>query len=291
MNESIPQALLLIFMFIIGAMMGSFACCQARRLHEKNLGKTYGHWSVCLHCGHRLKWYENIPLFSWLFLRGKCSKCGKKIGASEIFAEVGTALAFLALGTTISFQWSVLEWSMFVVLLIGIVIMAILAIYDSLWKQLPNFLLILVNACAILYFCLRIIGLCLRLFPPQSIMGISGAAGEVINVLLAIGLLAGLYFLLYFFSHEKLVGAGDWILGLALALFLSNWWLALVTLFIANFSASIIALPLLFHQKTKQIKKSNQKIRNTQIPFGPFLIFGFIVVWVLQTWLLKLVVF
>ena len=87
-------------MFILGACFGSFLCCQARRLRlkegKKPKSKKLPARSICLSCGYQLKWYDNLPIFSWLLLRGKCRKCRQKIGILEVLSELGLALAFLA---------------------------------------------------------------------------------------------------------------------------------------------------------------------------------------------------
>ena len=62
---------------------------------------------------------------------------------------------------------------------------------------------------------------------------------------------------------------GDWILALALALALANWWLALWTIFLANLLGDIIALP------------GAIKTKNTKVHFGPFLVAAFVIVLVL----------
>lgn len=60
--------------------------------------------SSCTNCGHQIKWYENIPVFSWLFLRGKCSGCGQKISAIYPMIELLNGflyvLAFLRFGVS-----------------------------------------------------------------------------------------------------------------------------------------------------------------------------------------------
>jgi leader peptidase (prepilin peptidase)/N-methyltransferase len=51
--------------------------------------------SRCGHCGHQIRWYENIPVVSWLVLRGKCSACGKSIGIRYPVVELVTGALFL----------------------------------------------------------------------------------------------------------------------------------------------------------------------------------------------------
>ncbi|MCP9460104.1 MAG: prepilin peptidase, partial [Candidatus Nanosyncoccus sp. P13S_S20_bin.18.1] len=88
------QWIFLIFGAIFGAILGSFACCQAWRIRLHSEGRKLGNRSVCLHCGHRLGRLELIPIFSWLFLGGKCKKCKTKIGLMEFFSEIMMAIIF-----------------------------------------------------------------------------------------------------------------------------------------------------------------------------------------------------
>ena len=71
--------------FIFGSVLASFYCVLATRIPEgKSIVKPRSH---CEHCNHTLKWYELIPIFSYLFLRGKCRECHKKIPIYEEFEE------------------------------------------------------------------------------------------------------------------------------------------------------------------------------------------------------------
>ena len=67
---------------------------------------------------------------------------------------------------------------------------------------------------------------------------------NLLQVVGSVAILSGVYYLLYFFSKEKLVGGGDWILCLAIGLVLGDWRLALIELFLANFIGAIVMLPL-----------------------------------------------
>ena len=82
-------------------------------------------------------------------------------------------------------------------------------------------------------------------------------------------ILSGTCFVIYKASKERLMGGGDWLLALALALALSDWWLALWTIFLANLLGDIIALP-------GALKKKGHVVH-----FGPFLVAAFVIVLVL----------
>lgn len=248
----------LILMFVLGAVMGSFAACQAWRLrYREQKRKSPGKYSVCLKCGHRLRWYENIPIVSWLLLGGRCAKCGRKIGTMEIWAEVLMGWAFVGITWGVGFGGEVnfgdsldgVNWLKLVVLLLLIVLLGFLAIYDGMWGELPTWGLAVAVALAVAVWAIGLDG--------------SLTVVEINDLMGAVGILGGVYLILYLGSWGKWVGNGDWILGGALGIALGKAWLALVALFLANFLGCIISWPRV---KNKQQKK---------IYFGPFLVIGF----------------
>lgn len=253
------KVLFLILLFILGACFGSFLCCQARRLYlkEKGTKKSLGSRSVCLNCGYKLKWYDNLPIFSWAFLRGKCRKCKKKIGLAEILSELGLALAFLALGTTIDLTSAAsLDWIIFIATLLFSLLLAFLAIYDGLYGALPTPLLTISIICAIMILCLK----------EWLILSNSSFTIELIwKPLASVAILGGLYLILYLASKGKWVGDGDWFLGTAIGLVLFDPWLAIITLFIANVLACLVMYPFV------------RKKKHTKIYFGPFMVLAFVI--------------
>lgn len=258
----------LAFMCVLGAVLGSFACCQARRLHAKEKGaKIASKWSICESCHKRLKWYENIPIFSWLFLRGRCKKCHKKIGLAEFFAELGSALAFLALGfkfwPSLSSLNSPFPFISFILLIAIFTVLTICFIYDTLWGCFPSFILYTLLALSTIFLIFEYI---------------SGTNIGTVSFLAGIGILPGIYYLLYFFSKEKLVGSGDWLLCLSLALILHNFWFCFFVLFLSNFLAVLVQLPITLISKKK----------SRQFPFGPFLIIAFLIIYLASEFLVKI---
>ena len=82
-----------LFWFILGTVLGSFYLVYATRVPK---GKNFiNSRSKCDHCGYILKWYNLIPLFSFIIQSGKCCKCGKKISSEHFFVELFTGLLFL----------------------------------------------------------------------------------------------------------------------------------------------------------------------------------------------------
>ena len=82
-----------LIVFIFGLLIGSFINCLVYRLHIK---KSFIHGrSFCPHCKHQLVWYDNLPLISYLFLKGKCRYCKKTISIQYPLVELSTAILFL----------------------------------------------------------------------------------------------------------------------------------------------------------------------------------------------------
>lgn len=71
---------------------------DVEEIYKKNKGiNLFGPRSKCNNCGALIKWFQNIPLLSYLFLKGKCSSCGNKIGIRYFLVEVMTTIMFLFL--------------------------------------------------------------------------------------------------------------------------------------------------------------------------------------------------
>ncbi|MEI8234409.1 MAG: prepilin peptidase [Verrucomicrobiota bacterium] len=83
-----------VFAFVLGAIVGSFLNVVIYRL-PAGLSVNEPRRSFCPHCKAQIPWHQNIPLFSWLLLRGKCAKCGAPIAFRYFVVELLSALLFL----------------------------------------------------------------------------------------------------------------------------------------------------------------------------------------------------
>lgn len=82
-----------ILVFIMGALFGSFYLVIGTRVPKKENALTGR--SRCDYCHKTLKWYELIPILSFIFQRGRCNSCGKKISVDHLLLEISTACLFL----------------------------------------------------------------------------------------------------------------------------------------------------------------------------------------------------
>ena len=97
-----------IFLFVFGAMVGSFANVCILRIPERQ--SVVAPRSRCPRCEQMIAWYDNIPLVSWFVLRGRCRRCGEAISFRYVVVELVTALAAVAVfyRVGLGFEWLVL---------------------------------------------------------------------------------------------------------------------------------------------------------------------------------------
>ena len=132
-----------LIVFLVGLVFGSFLNVLIYRLPLGiSLLKPIG--SACPHCNYKIKWYENIPVFSYLFLKGRCSSCSDSISKSYPIVELITAAVTLMLYSNFSIGWEmIITISLFYVLIV-------LSFIDLKYRAVPDYLLIIVVILAIL---------------------------------------------------------------------------------------------------------------------------------------------
>lgn len=97
----ILMELVLVFLaFMLGASLASFAGVVIERVPK---GESINGRSHCA-CGRQLKWYENVPVFGYLFTGGKAKCCGAKLPVWYLFFELGAGLVFGIIGAIIVFN-------------------------------------------------------------------------------------------------------------------------------------------------------------------------------------------
>jgi leader peptidase (prepilin peptidase)/N-methyltransferase len=88
----LPGAFWAAVFVVLGAIVGSFLnVCIHRMPREESLVRPPSH---CPHCGAWVRWYQNLPVISWLVLRGQCAQCGAGISARYVGVEILTAVLF-----------------------------------------------------------------------------------------------------------------------------------------------------------------------------------------------------
>ncbi len=242
-----------IFVFIIGTVFGSFYNVVGYRV-PNNMSISFPA-SHCPNCNHKLKFYELIPIFSYIFLRGKCFKCKEKISLFYPFFEFLTGISFLLSYIVFGFSFE------FLIAITFLSILIIITISDLKYYIIPDEVLIVGIILIIVENIIRII------FSDISIMD-----GLIFPLLSALASFLTLYLFKLFgdfvFKKESL-GGGDIKLLFFIGLVL-GYDMSIVTIFIASF----IALPL----SVVTLIKENKNV----IPFGPYLSFSAAIILLLK---------
>jgi len=237
-----------IIVVLIGLALGSFLNTIISRLKIDQEGRNrierLGRRSICQSCQKPLKWYDLIPIVSYLILRGRCRHCHQPIPIYHLGVEILSGLVALGL-----FQVYGLSFDLGIYLLIGLVMIGIL-VYD--WeKQLIPDLFIWIG------FGLAAILASFRLINGQTSFT-SLFWGVVVG--------GGIFYLLYLVSKGRWFGFGDVKLGALLGLIL-GWPMIAINLWLGVTIGGLVGAGLLLAGK-KKLK--------SQIAFGPFLAVGFL---------------
>jgi len=109
---------LLVYVFVVGACIGSFLnVCVYRWPEEQSVVRPP---SRCPSCGTQLGWRDNVPIFGWIFLRGKCRHCGAPVSIQYPLVELATALLWLGSALRFGLSWRAAASAVFFTILLGI---------------------------------------------------------------------------------------------------------------------------------------------------------------------------
>ena len=249
----------LILNFLLGASVGSFINVVLWRLPKKQsilLPRSY-----CPKCKIKIKWHQNIPILSYLILKGKCNECDGKIEISYLFREIFTAIIFtlLALSKQNFFLnldhrlYMLISWIFFTNIII-------LFFFDLKFLRLP----VVFNNIGI-FGGLSLIVIYSIIYKNFLYLNNSLAALIGSSIMLLI------YILGKFFYRKEVLGLGDIRL-----IFMIGLWIGikgvLLTIYLSYLGAGFFSFFLIL------LKKANRK---TIIPFGPFLLISCSLVWML----------
>ncbi len=238
---------------VVGLCLGSFVNALVWRLHE---GMSVAHGrSMCPHCRHVLAAKDLVPILSWLSLGGKCRYCGQPISAQYPLVELSTAVLFVASYVWWPAAFGTAQTAIFILWLALLTGLMALLVYDIRWFMLPNRLIYPLAAIA----------------GGQALITIAAAVNPstaLLNIMLAVIIGGGIFYLLFQASKGKWIGGGDVKLGWLLGLIVGTPARAVLFIFFGSVLGSLVSLPLLAGGRLK---------RTSIIPFGPFLIAGAII--------------
>lgn len=240
--------------FVIGLLVGSFLNVVILRM---NTGRSVvtGR-SACARCNHRLEWYDLVPVFSFIGLRGKCRTCRNHISVQYPIVELITGIVFVLLYTKFLIGGFTLgAWITFGFAAVVAALLIVITVYDLRHKIIPDqavYPLILLAFASVIWRAVQ---------DPYT----TSAWGLILG-----GLIVALpFFALWYFSKGKAMGFGDVKLALAI-----GWLVGIVQGFTAVLLAfwvgAIVGLFLIGISRRYGMK--------SEIAFGPFLVIGLCIV-------------
>lgn len=233
--------MIITLVIIIGLVIGSFLnVCIYRLQKQASISKPRSH---CPNCKHQLRFWENIPVLSYVFLKGKCSNCKTKISIRYPLVEILTALVFVV----IYYYFDISIETFLLMLFFSIVI--IITFIDIDVQLIPNKLLII--------GIFPIIAFILIKQPNPYLDHIAGAMLLAV-VFYIIGYIGKLIY------KVDSMGMGDVKYAAVIGLLL-GWEKGILAFIIAFFSAAVIIVIVSMYKKLD---------RKQRIPFGPFLSIG-----------------
>lgn len=259
------QLFLYIIFFIFGTIVGSFLNVLVLRY---NTGVSFVRGrSFCFSCGKKLSWLETIPLLSFILQRGKCRGCKSKISWQYPIVEALTGLLFTAVLIKYEGLYGLYYHTPFVILaLILIAVLVVITVYDFKHKIIPDGLVVTFGVLALL-----------KILADYFIVNqfYVGNFTHLIWSLVAGPLLALPLFLIWLFSKGQWMGLGDPKLVLCIGWFLGPIF-GLSAIVLAFWAGAIYGLLMMLLAK---FNWHNIRItRKSEIPFAPFLVLGFLLV-------------
>ena len=247
------------FIFLIGLSIGSFLNVLIDRLPKEEdvlTGRSY-----CDHCHHQLAWHDLIPLLSFIFLRGRCCYCRKKLSFYYPVIELITGLSFIFIYQWVK-GWCSTSLDCYIVTLLHCYIVASLIVIffaDLKYQIIPD---------KITYPAIVIAGIFNFQFSRLPSLGSEATGGQAIFNYFLAGLGAfGFLGALFLLTRGKGMGFGDVKLAFLMGLIL-GFPKIIIALYLAFLTGALVSVILILIKK----KKFGQTIA-----FGPFLVLGTII--------------
>lgn len=249
----------IIIVFIFGLILGSFLNAVIFRLHSGE--SVLSGRSHCVHCGKTLQAWDLIPVFSFLFLRGRCRYCREKISWQYPIIELVTAITFVLLAASHGL-W-IMDYGLWFQLVMA-AFLIVIAVFDFKYYLILDKVVLPATVLAVAY----------NIWHGQLFVGLLSGLG-----------LAGFFWLQYLVSKGRWIGLGDVKLGFFLGN-LFGWPQSLVMLLLAYFGGAAVGLVLMALGKKKF---------SSQLAFGTFLSASAIITMLygagIANWYLKLIGF
>jgi prepilin signal peptidase PulO-like enzyme (type II secretory pathway) len=268
------------FFLLLGVVVGSFLNVVVMRM--KNAGAPF--WqgrSHCPHCNKVLRWFELMPVLSYLLQQGRCHSCKARLSVQYVVMEVLTAAVFFGVYLHLaSMQGAYTLW-WWVLLATHLVFWSsalVLAAYDAQTTYMPDAL----NSTAALA-ALAGVGV-------QVGLGVFSVQDALTHILMGAALFVP-FWVLWRISNGRWIGLGDGKFAISMG-FLLGMWGGISAVMYAFWLGAVVALSFMGLQRIAQHcgwKKIGARLTwGSEIPFGPFLVIATAVVYITGSTILSL---
>ena len=243
----------MIIFLILGLIIGSFLNAVVYRL---NAVESLMERSHCPHCKKTVRWFDNVPVISFILLSAKCRDCGEKISWQYPVVEAVTGIIFALLGTYFFNPLVFGSWILTAYYLIIFSILMVIFVYDFKYMEIPMLVLWLGVGVSLAYFLFtdyQSFKLVSSIFDLRIFSGIIGAL-----------VAGGFFWSLSAYSKETWMGYGDAYLGILVGLVI-GWPNVILAMMLSFTIGAIVSVGLISVSK---------KTMKSQVPFAPFLITG-----------------
>ncbi len=241
------------FLFLLGVSIGSFINVLVLRFEkgEKITGRSH-----CPHCMRTLQAYELVPLFSYLFLRGRCRTCKKALSIQYLLVEIITGVLFASVPFITN---NLIDGGILVAALSALVA---IVVYDIRHKIIPDAFVYTFNVLALASVYIEEGSLVMH---PDPLLLLSGA------------LAAFPFAALWVISKGAWIGFADAKLALGIGWFLGIVG-ALSSFMLAFWIGAVVSVALLLIKRYGFQFMRNSLTIHSEVPFAPFLAIGFLLV-------------
>ena len=251
------EAFLVALAVLLGLIFGSFASAAAYRIPRKE--SFVSGRSHCPNCGAMITAIENIPVFSYIFLRGRCRHCKQKISIRYPLIELSTGILFGLAAWKFGYE---VETAIYCAFFWVLVVLTIIDVEHHLLPTRVIYPTLFIGAAALTITAL-----------------VRDDAGRIADMAIGAAVFGGIFFVIFYAAPAGGFGFGDVRFALLLGTFvgyLGAPGLVLVAMFLSFVTGALIGVTLKWWEERKK-DEAEGPLRKARVPFGPYMALGSVI--------------